>query len=80
MMTYILVKNKTYINENGNMLNFGNTSDMSSYAISCMAATNENVYVGTDAFDFYKASLSPQFNLPAWTPADGLYAYIKAKN
>lgn len=75
----LLVKNKTYINENGNILNFGNTSDMSSYVISCMAATDDNVYVGTDTFNFYKASKSDQFNLPTWSPADGLYAYIKAK-
>ena len=41
---------------------------------------NNNIFVVGGTYNVYQSSLDSKFQLPTYSPATGLYAYIKAKN
>ena len=41
---------------------------------------NNNIFVVGGTYNVYQSSLDSKFQLPTYSPATGLYAYIKVKN
>ena len=74
----ILLQNGNYIDVNGNIVTYKKSPTL---PIARFGKTDLKVYTtSSSGFPVYSSIYgSSQFDLPAWTPADGLYAYIKAK-
>lgn len=77
--SYIVLPNNTYIDSNFNLNSIASSTGTT---IANLATDNNNIYaLCYDSFATVYSSLkTATFNLPSYSPATGLYAYIKAKN
>ena len=74
---YVLLSDNRYIDTSLNIKSVGGSTRS---LINAEAHSNYNIYVISNKNQLYKSSKSPTFNLPTYSPATGLRAYIKAKN
>ena len=75
----IVLPDKTYIDSNGTIKNWNSGPSGSTLCLS-FSSTDTDIYAMYPKYEVWAASKSAQFNLPTYSPATGLRAYIKAKN
>ena len=75
----IVLPDKTYIDSNGVIKNWSSGPSGSTLCLS-FSSTDTDVYAMYPKYEVWASSKSAQFNLPTYSPATGLRAYIKAKN
>ena len=75
----IVLPDKTYIDSNGTIKNWNSGPSGSTLCLS-FSSTDTDIYAMYPKYEVWASSKSAQFNLPTYSPATGLRAYIKAKN
>ena len=75
----IFLCNKKYIDTSMTVHDWSNSSSISNNCMS-FSQTDKNVYTICPQYQIWGTNEQPQFNLPTYSPATGLRAYIKAKN
>ena len=75
----IILPDKTYIDSNGVIKNWNSGPSGSTLCLS-FSSTDTDIYAMYPKYEVWASSKSAQFNLPIYSPATGLRAYIKAKN
>ena len=75
----IVLPDKTYIDSNGVIKNWSSGPSSSALCLS-FSSTDTDIYAMYPKYEVWASSKSAQFNLPTYSPATGLRAYIKAKN
>lgn len=75
---WIILPDKTYINSNQELKNWDSSSSQSRYW--AFSQTDSAIYAMCPQYEIWRSSKSAQFNLPTYSPATGLRAYIKAKD
>ena len=75
----IVLPDKTYIDSNGVIKNWSSGPSGSTLCLS-FSSTDTDIYAMYPKYEVWASSKSAQFNLPRYSPATGLRAYIKAKN
>lgn len=76
----IMLPDKTYIDSSNNVKNWENSSSISQSQCMSFSQTDTFIYTMCPQYEVWRSSKSAQFNLPTYSPATGLRAYIKAKN
>ena len=75
----IVLPDKTYIDSNGTIKNWSSGPSSGTLCLS-FSSTDTDIYAMYPKYEVWASSKSAQFNLPTYSPATGLRAYIKAKN
>lgn len=75
----IILPDKTYIDRNGVIKNWSSGPSSGTLCLS-FSSTDTDIYAMYPKYEVWASSKSAQFNLPTYSPATGLRAYIKAKN
>lgn len=76
----IILPDKTYIDSSNNVKNWENSGSISQSQCMSFSQTDTFIYTMCPQYEVWRSSKSTQFNLPTYSPATGLRAYIKAKN
>lgn len=76
----LLFFNKKYINLNFEMVDWDNASSISQTYCFSFSDTDKYIYTMCPQYEVWSSDLRATFNLPTYSPATGLRAYIKAKN
>lgn len=76
----IFCSDKTYLDANLQSHSWDNASSITQTLCGDFVETNSHIYTICPQFEVWRSSKAEQFTLPTYSPATGLYAYIKAKN
>ena len=76
----IFCSDKTYLDANLQSHSWDNASSITQNLCGDFVETNSHIYTICPQFEVWRSSKAEQFTLPTYSPATGLYAYIKAKN
>ena len=76
----IFFSDKTYLDANLQSHNWDNASSITQQLCGNFVETNSYIYTICPQFEVWRSSKAEQFQLPTYSPATGMYAYIKAKD